>query len=166
MNTLSGTIRESITGGFTILININKNVPGYLFIQSQNYETIPNLVRKGMELHFESEAYYGDWVFASLSMSERTDSLGIAQAEFTSKTHALITSTGMCDLNSSRHNSEFVSYSFGSIRMTLQTFDKETPKPELMFEIGSLFSKAIQAAPRTSEGSEHIISTIFAKPKR
>lgn len=166
MNTLSGTIQESIAGGFIVVININENVPGYLLIQSSNYETVPNLVRQGMELHFESESYYGDWIFASLSEPEGNESLGIAQAEFSAKTHNLIISTGICNQNSSRNNSEFVSYSFGSVRMTLQKFDNESPKPELMFKICSLFSKALQVAPRTSENSEHIITTIFAKPIR
>lgn len=163
MQILTGTIRNSKFGGVVAVININEHVPGYLFIQAESHDLVPELIRKGMEFHFQAEGFYGDWCFANLT-SQEDSVLGFSQVSFDLKSHLLITRTSICEPGSPHENEEFVSYSFGTIRMTLPKFDREVCKPELLSDIFNLFSRALVAAPRTADQVERLITKIFANP--
>lgn len=163
MEPLTGTIQFSKFGGVVAVININEHVPGYLFIQAESHDSVPDLIRKGMEFHFEGAGYYGDWCFARLKNREE-ECLGFSQAAFNARSHTLISQTSICDPGSSREDAEFVSYAFGTIRMTVPKFDREPIKAELLSDLFDHYCRAIIAAPRTAPHAERLIAKIFAGP--
>ena len=163
MKTPTGKFFRSVSGGFAAFLTVTEHVPGYIFIQAENYDDFEVQFNKVMSLHFRPFAPINDWVFASMELVESSHQIGFTQTTFSSKSIDFIVNTHICEQHSCRNADDYVTYSIGQIRFTMPKLENSNLKPELVNELMSTIVRALTACPRTKDQVDDLIKLIFAR---